>query len=166
MVRGITPSSRMEHLHTSHLVQNWLSVNLQMFWSKEFWPPNSPDLNPLDYYMWGVLKRNSNKSRHPTTDFLKAAIDLAVLEMNCSHLVKACDRFHPRLEAAIEADGSWIEYIFWQLYQEEAHQVEAHEVEVQRVEAVEVPKVGAVEVNEVEAVEVNEIEAVKSYLHR
>lgn len=37
--------------HTSHLVQNWLSDNMNMFWSKEFCPPNSPDLNPLDYYV-------------------------------------------------------------------------------------------------------------------
>ncbi|EFN80471.1 Transposable element Tcb1 transposase, partial [Harpegnathos saltator] len=35
--------------HTSHLVQNWLSDNVNMLSSKEFWPPNSPDLNPLDF---------------------------------------------------------------------------------------------------------------------
>ncbi|QQP36215.1 Uncharacterized protein FKW44_021246, partial [Caligus rogercresseyi] len=29
------------------------SANLDMFWSKEFWPPSSPDLNPCDYYLWG-----------------------------------------------------------------------------------------------------------------
>ena len=23
----------------SHLIQNWLSDNIDMFWSKEFWPP-------------------------------------------------------------------------------------------------------------------------------
>jgi len=28
-----------------------LSDNINMFWSKEFWPPNNPDLNPLDYYV-------------------------------------------------------------------------------------------------------------------
>jgi len=33
------------------LVQNWLSDNIDMFWSKEFWLPNSSDLNPLDYYV-------------------------------------------------------------------------------------------------------------------
>ncbi|QQP42372.1 Uncharacterized protein FKW44_017010, partial [Caligus rogercresseyi] len=30
--------------------QNWLSDNLPMFWSKEIWPPSSPDCKPLDYY--------------------------------------------------------------------------------------------------------------------
>ena len=43
----------------------WLSDNVNMFWSKDFWPPNSPDLNPLDYYVWGVIERHTNKCRHP-----------------------------------------------------------------------------------------------------
>ncbi|QQP42134.1 Transposable element tcb1 transposase [Caligus rogercresseyi] len=45
--------------HTSNLVQNWCLENLDMFWSKEFWPPSSPDLNPCDYYLWGVLERDT-----------------------------------------------------------------------------------------------------------
>ncbi|XP_011863807.1 PREDICTED: uncharacterized protein LOC105559817 [Vollenhovia emeryi] len=61
--------------HTSHLVQNWLSDNIDMFWSKDFWPPDSPDLNPLDYYVWGVVERQANKSRHPNVNSLRAAIE-------------------------------------------------------------------------------------------
>jgi len=30
--------------HTNHLIQNWLSDNVDMFWSKEFWPPNSSQI--------------------------------------------------------------------------------------------------------------------------
>ena len=37
-------SSRMVHLHTSRDYLN-----------NEF-PPRSPDLTPLDFYLWGVLK--------------------------------------------------------------------------------------------------------------
>ncbi|QQP40066.1 Transposable element tcb1 transposase, partial [Caligus rogercresseyi] len=55
------------------LVQNWRSENLDMFWSKEFWPPSSPDLNHCDYYLWGVLERDTNKRAHNTVDSLKAA---------------------------------------------------------------------------------------------
>ncbi len=50
--------------HTSLLVKNWCSDNLDMLWSKEMWPPSSPNLNPLDYYMWGILERESNKRAH------------------------------------------------------------------------------------------------------
>lgn len=51
-IRRITEED-LRHLSTgqrigSH-VQNWLSDNVDMFWFKEFWPSNSPDLNFLDY---------------------------------------------------------------------------------------------------------------------
>ena len=94
---------------TSSLVQNWMSANMPMFWSKEFWPPNSPDYNPLDYYVWGVLERESNKTHHNSVDSLKASIIEAMANMDKAHLIKACQRFCSRLEAVIEADGSWIE---------------------------------------------------------
>lgn len=34
--------------YTGHLFQNWLWENLDIFWSKEFWPSKMADLNPLD----------------------------------------------------------------------------------------------------------------------
>ncbi|QQP58339.1 Uncharacterized protein FKW44_003616 [Caligus rogercresseyi] len=53
-----------------------------MFWSKEFWPPSSPDLNPCDYYLWGVLERDTNKRAHNTVDSLKAAIIQTVANLS------------------------------------------------------------------------------------
>ncbi|QQP34905.1 Uncharacterized protein FKW44_022953, partial [Caligus rogercresseyi] len=76
-----------------------------MFWSKEIWPPSSPDCKPLDYYVWGVLERESNKRAHNSVVSLKAFITVAVANMNRKHLVNACARFQSRLEAVIEADG-------------------------------------------------------------
>jgi len=95
--------------HTSHLVQNWLSDNIDMFWSKDFWPPNSPDLNPLDYYVWGVVERDSNKARHPNVASLQAAIEAAFIKMDRAQLQTACSRFRNRIEAVIEAQGGYIE---------------------------------------------------------
>jgi len=95
--------------HTSHLVQNWLSDNIDMFWSKDFWPPNSPDLNPLDYYVWGVVERDSNKAKHPNVASLQAAIEAAFIKMDRAQLQTACSRFRNRIEAVIEAQGGYIE---------------------------------------------------------
>ncbi|QQP35545.1 Transposable element tcb2 transposase, partial [Caligus rogercresseyi] len=36
--------------HTAKLVQSWLKKNVPNFWDFNTWPPNSPDLNPCDYY--------------------------------------------------------------------------------------------------------------------
>lgn len=95
--------------HTSHLVQNWLNDNVDAFWSKEFWPPNSPDLNPLDYYVWGVIERVSNKSRHPNVATLQAAIEAAFVDLDKEQLKRACSRFRQRIEAVIAANGGYIE---------------------------------------------------------
>ena len=80
-----------------------------MFWAKHMWPPNSPDLNPLDYFVWGVVERNTNKSRHHSTDSLKAAIIAEFLNMNKDHLITACERFQSRIAAVIAVGGSYIE---------------------------------------------------------
>jgi len=73
------------------------------------WPPSSPDLNPLDYYVWGILERESNKHAHNTVDSLRTAILEAVANMDKEFLIKACARFRARLEAVVEAGGGWFE---------------------------------------------------------
>jgi len=95
--------------HTSHLVQNWLSDNIDMFWSKKFWPPNSPDLNPLDYYIWSVVKRVINKHKHLNVTSLRTAIEAAFADIDSATLQRACERFRSRIEPVIEADGGYIE---------------------------------------------------------
>ena len=41
--------------HTSRKTQAWGRANFINFWSKEMWPPASPDLNPLDFNTWSIL---------------------------------------------------------------------------------------------------------------
>ncbi|QQP48859.1 Transposable element tcb2 transposase [Caligus rogercresseyi] len=95
--------------HTSNLVQNWCLENLDMFWSKEFWPPSSLDLNPCDYYLWGVLERDTNKRADNTVDSLKAAIIQAVANLSREQVAHAVGRFRHRVEVVIVKGGSWIE---------------------------------------------------------
>lgn len=42
-----------------------------MFWNKYFWLLKNPGLNPLDYFKWSVIKRNSKVAS------LKAASDVS-----------------------------------------------------------------------------------------
>ena len=39
--------------HTARVTQEWLHANCPEIIEKDQWPPNSPDLNPLDYHVWG-----------------------------------------------------------------------------------------------------------------
>jgi len=35
------------------LISSECAAHCPDFINKEAWPPNSPDLNPLDYHVWG-----------------------------------------------------------------------------------------------------------------
>jgi len=37
------------------LTQTWITANCLEFISKDEWPPNSLDSNPLDYHIWGAM---------------------------------------------------------------------------------------------------------------
>ncbi|UYV79804.1 hypothetical protein LAZ67_18000702, partial [Cordylochernes scorpioides] len=52
--------------HKAKKTQSWLTLNVPSHWGPDIWPPNSPDCNPLDYYVWGVVERDVNKAPHTT----------------------------------------------------------------------------------------------------
>ena len=41
--------------HTSRLAQDWIEQHSPDFIMKDEWPPNSPDLNPLECHVWGAM---------------------------------------------------------------------------------------------------------------
>jgi inhibitor of nuclear factor kappa-B kinase subunit alpha len=95
--------------HTASTTQEWLAENFHDHVTPNIWPPSSPDLNPLDYYVWGVVERETNKHAHNTKDSLKAAIGDIMANINKDHLINACSRFRSRIEAVIEVEGGFIE---------------------------------------------------------
>lgn len=94
--------------HTSNRTQAWLTENLN-FWSKELWPPSSPDLNPLDYSIWAYVQAKACETPHPSVDSLKSSIRKAWNSMPASYITTVCSRFRPRLEQVIENQGGHIE---------------------------------------------------------
>ena len=73
------------------------------------WPPNSPDLNPLDYYVSSVVEKEINKHPYITKDPLIAAIVLIMTDMNKEQLIKVCNRFRQSIEVIIDISGGVIE---------------------------------------------------------
>jgi len=43
--------------HRSRHTVAYLRSNMPEFFEPENWPPNSPDLNPVDYAVWGHCSR-------------------------------------------------------------------------------------------------------------
>ena len=51
---GLQPDDAPAHT-AKKLTQDWIATNCSEFIGKDEWPPNSPDLNPLDYHVWGAM---------------------------------------------------------------------------------------------------------------
>ena len=60
--------------HKAKIVQTWCKTEIPDFIATEDWPPSSPDLNPLDYCIWGVLEARVNAIRHKNLESLRASI--------------------------------------------------------------------------------------------
>lgn len=74
-----------------------------------FRPSNNPDLNLLDYYVWGTLQGKVNASPHSSVAFLKSAITKETRRMDKDKIVAAAKRFRGRVEQVIAAQGGHIE---------------------------------------------------------
>ena len=45
--------------------------DLKKCWSKEMWPPCSPDLNPLRFFRLGILESKACAKKHKNIETLK-----------------------------------------------------------------------------------------------
>ena len=74
------------------------------------WPPNSPDLNPVDYKVWSVLQERVYRSRIRDVDHLRERL---LEEWSCFDqriIDKAVKQWRVRLRACVRADGGHFEH--------------------------------------------------------
>ena len=71
--------------------------------------PSSPDLNPLDYFVWSYVENITSMTSHNTKASLIATIRRVFTELPPALVEKACSQFQIRIEAVVEAEGSYIE---------------------------------------------------------
>ena len=95
--------------HKAKSTQKWLKQHFADHWSPDLWPPSSPDANPLDYGVWGVLKGKASNQHHATVDSLVQAVDDVWDNLSEDFIKKTCSRFRGRLEAIVAANGGHIE---------------------------------------------------------
>ncbi|QQP52414.1 Uncharacterized protein FKW44_004561 [Caligus rogercresseyi] len=95
--------------HTSRKTQKWLSENLDDYTSPNIWLPNSPDCNPCDFYPWGAVERDTNRTDCNTMAELKARITLCFKKLPRDQVRCACSRFQSRLKTVVEVRGAYFE---------------------------------------------------------
>src|SRR6218665_1944528 len=104
----------MAFQHTRHVfTQEWLHANCPKIIEKDSWPPNSPDLNPLDYHLWGAMLERYHKlqPKPKTIAELKAALQLILDEMSQEQINKAVKDFTKRLKACVQVNGGHFEHL-------------------------------------------------------
>ena len=99
--------------HTAHQTQQFLQVNCPDFIERDEWPPNSPDLNPLDYYVWGVMQDKYNKlnPKPASCSELKIALQNIWDELPLIQIQKAIGSIRQRLQSCVRAEGGHFEHM-------------------------------------------------------
>ena len=95
--------------HKATLTQNWIREHFPNFISSQEWPPNSPDINPLDCSVCSILEFNACAEPHESVDSLKLALKKAWDELSLETVAKIVDDFPKRLEKCINSCGGHFE---------------------------------------------------------
>ena len=98
--------------HTAKLTQDWISTNCSDFIRKDEWPPNSPDLNPLDFHVWGAMleRYRTIQPKPKNTDDLKKVLQLIWDALPQDSINKAILSVTKRLRACVKAGGGHFEH--------------------------------------------------------
>jgi transposase len=80
------------------------------FIAPTLWPPNSPDLNPIDYKIWSAMEEKVYKQRIRDVDELRQRILTAWDELDQRVIDNAVRQWRTRLRACVQAKGGHFEH--------------------------------------------------------
>lgn len=95
--------------HAAKMVQNWCRENLPSFISSEEWPASSPDLNPLDFCIWGYMLDKMKDLKNVKLDQFREILTRTWNEIPDEVVRAACDEFPKRLRRIHKCSGERIE---------------------------------------------------------
>jgi len=90
-----------------------IHANCNDFIAKDEWPPNSPDLNPLDYHVWGAMLEAYHKldSKPSTIEELRTRLETIWNELPQKPVTRAVQNFRKRLQACVDKGGGHFEHL-------------------------------------------------------
>ena len=95
--------------HTSRTSQDLCREIFKDLIAKDEWTATSPDLNPMDYSVWGLMEEKLADKRFRSIAGLKNALKKTWDEITTDELVKIVDNFPKRLHQCINAQGGHFE---------------------------------------------------------
>ena len=96
--------------HRARETVELLRVETPDFIPPNLWPPNSPDLNPVDYKIWGILQEQVYKTSSKDVDELRRQIAEEWDKLDQHIIDKAVGEWRKRLQACVAAGGGHPEH--------------------------------------------------------
>lgn len=96
--------------HRANATVELLKKETPDFIPPDLWPPNSPDLNPVDYSIWGILQEKVYRYRIADLDELKQRLQIEWADMDQTVITAAIHQWRLRLSACVKANGGHIEH--------------------------------------------------------
>lgn len=95
--------------HTAKVTQDWCQANLPGFIPKDLWPPYSPDLNPMDYFVWSYLEARVNSHEHTNVEALRCCVMKEWIDLPLDLCRAAVGSWRKRLGLCMKAKGGYFE---------------------------------------------------------
>lgn len=100
--------------HSSSRARNWLDSTFKTQWIGRHgpvnWPARSPDLSPLDFFLWGYVKDRVYTTETKTSAELKARITDVCSTIPASIIKKATEDVIKRAQYCVAAEGDLFEH--------------------------------------------------------
>ena len=91
-----------------HLTQQWCRDNFPSFIDKDHWPPNSPDLNPLDYSIWDEFVHAIKWDKVTSKKTLIEEFKKSVKKIRTEAVFESCSSWTSRLHRLSINNGSYL----------------------------------------------------------
>ena len=77
------------------------------------WSPRSPDLTPMDFFLWGVVKDKVYKRKPENVDQMRDFITQAFNEIsaNADICSKVCNSVQDRCQECVDVNGNLFEHL-------------------------------------------------------
>lgn len=101
--------------HYGHNVREWLDARYPNHWIGRGaplpWPPRSPDLTPMDFFLWGYIKSLVYETEPLNVEDLKGRIRVAMGTITPAMLRSVRRSLTTRLEECLANDGQHFEHL-------------------------------------------------------
>lgn len=101
--------------HTAKIVLEWLAEKFGEHFislrSNIEWPPHSPDLNPLDFFLWGYLKDRVYSPSLQDTNALQMSIRREIRRITVDSCKNVIRNFRDRMRLVTEKHGGHLEHV-------------------------------------------------------